>query len=1000
MAGGGFRDGPFHPHSGSSSGSIQRNGLPLKKTAAFSRSTTNLASSSSAGGLTAFDIEIGSIKSSLRSSEAPVTRYSDPYFRRGGGAAAVPLPTNGVITRNDNGMNGNGVSPAVPFQNSYLNNSNYHAEQFSALSNHNGYQGLQLQGHRSAPLNQREKLSGTAITPAAPPPYAALTPDAYRLTGRNNNLYANGDLGQLLPARSQAQDRISSPFTASSTCSSNTNSYSRPTNDSPPHRLTTTHTVSSHSTHANNFINLSPAQSLQRLYSPQQPQQYQSQSSSSSALRHVLQHALETGEPFPDPWKVSLAPPSAVAAVQATLPAIAAQNVRSKFISMPLPMQASAPEPLRPRKSHPLYRGTEAPPPPPFSRNLLPYDSTAGPQLGMGRSERMTLGDAQFRETQQQEVFQLVAPPTYTGRYETPPQLSNAASGFNGRCEPVFLPEPPPHQQQQNQPQKQRHSQSPATSKSVPSLEDTRFAPSPPVTTVTSRLDGSETVVDENYVPTDRHRSASTCRRYMEQRMETIQRDCYDRQKRRMDLETEMTNMDLSEDFRQQFRQRLFDQESKNLRQSRAQGSSKMGTKDFEKLCTIGVGAFGQVILARKKETMKHYAVKILPKSDAMDPKKFAHVRAERDILAEASHSNIPWLVKLFYSFQDDLNLYFVMEYVPGGDLMTVLQIKGLFEEPLARFYTAELVCAIASVHAMKFIHRDIKPDNILIDGNGHIKLTDFGLCSGLRRTHKMQPQKSEDTATDDADIHIRSDSLAFINRPKEQLEKKGSGRKQKYGPTSSQRRNFSLQRQVAHSQVGTPNYMAPEVIASDGEAGYTQVCDWWSLGIILFEMLCGRVPFYAATPEEIQRKVLDWRSHLSVSSYPLSNEARDLITRLCCEPEKRLGSGKSDLMPTGRRGQVLVGADEIKNHPFFQPVNWSLTEKQKQPAPYVPRIQHMEDTSNFDSFDEDQSLWPGEGDRSWPPSDVPNGSAPFRGQKNPKFYDFTFRRFFEESGV
>lgn len=143
--------------------------------------------------------------------------------------------------------------------------------------------------------------------------------------------------------------------------------------------------------------------------------------------------------------------------------------------------------------------------------------------------------------------------------------------------------------------------------------------------------------------------------------------------------------------------------------------------------------------------------MKTLRKSDVIQKNQAAHVKAERDILSEADNE---WVVKLFYSFQDKEHLFFIMEYIPGGDMMALLIKKGIFEEDLARyvfavyyfntciissffrFYVAELVCAIHSVHKLGFIHRDIKPDNILIDRNGHIKLTDFGLCTGLRWTH------------------------------------------------------------------------------------------------------------------------------------------------------------------------------------------------------------------------------------------------------------------------
>lgn len=113
-----------------------------------------------------------------------------------------------------------------------------------------------------------------------------------------------------------------------------------------------------------------------------------------------------------------------------------------------------------------------------------------------------------------------------------------------------------------------------------------------------------------------------------------------------------------------------------------------------------------------------------------------AHVKAERDILAEADNE---WVVRLYYSFQDRESLYFVMDYIPGGDMMSLLIRMGVFPEGLACFYVAELTLAIESVHKMGFIHRDIKPDNILIDLDGHIKLTDFGLCTGFRWTHNSK---------------------------------------------------------------------------------------------------------------------------------------------------------------------------------------------------------------------------------------------------------------------
>lgn len=180
----------------------------------------------------------------------------------------------------------------------------------------------------------------------------------------------------------------------------------------------------------------------------------------------------------------------------------------------------------------------------------------------------------------------------------------------------------------------------------------------------------------------------------------------------------------------------LCQKESNYIRLKRA----KMDKCMFKRIKTLGVGAFGEVCLARKEDTGALYAMKTLRKKDVLLRNQVAHVKAERDILAEADNE---WVVRLYYSFQDKDNLYFVMEYIPGGDMMSLLIRLEVFREELARFYIAELTCAVESVHRMGFIHRDIKPDNILIDRDGHIKLTDFGLCTGFRWTHDSKYYQS-----------------------------------------------------------------------------------------------------------------------------------------------------------------------------------------------------------------------------------------------------------------
>ena len=146
-------------------------------------------------------------------------------------------------------------------------------------------------------------------------------------------------------------------------------------------------------------------------------------------------------------------------------------------------------------------------------------------------------------------------------------------------------------------------------------------------------------------------------------------------------------------------------------------------------MAIIGKGAFGEVRVCRHKRTNEIVAIKKMRKDEMYKKNQILHVRAERDVLSEAK---IPWIVELRYSFQDEVYLYLVMEYCPGGDLMSLLINKDILTEDEARFYIAELVLSVENVHKLKCIHRDLKPDNILIDKEGHLKLSDFGLSKKI----------------------------------------------------------------------------------------------------------------------------------------------------------------------------------------------------------------------------------------------------------------------------
>ncbi|RWS31454.1 serine/threonine-protein kinase LATS1-like protein [Leptotrombidium deliense] len=450
---------------------------------------------------------------------------------------------------------------------------------------------------------------------------------------------------------------------------------------------------------------------------------------------------------------------------------------------------------------------------------------------------------------------------------------------------------------------------------------------------------------------------------YMEQHVENIIKSQKERETRRQQLEAEMSKEGLTEEDKRQMRRMLHQKESNYIRLKRA----KMDKSMFCKIQAIGVGAFGEVALVRKKGTNQLYAMKTLKKDDVLKRNQVAHVKAERDILAEADNE---WVVKLYYSFQDTDNLYFVMEYIPGGDLMSLLIKLGIFQESLARFYIAELVIAVQSVHKMGFIHRDIKPDNILIDSDGHIKLTDFGLCTGFRWTHNSKYYQRNNgvdhSRQDSMDVEDWSNHCHCIPQSSKPLER---------------RRRREHQRCQAHSLVGTPNYIAPEVLM---RTGYAQSCDWWSVGVILYEMIVGQPPFLANTPEETQHKVIHWKSSLKIPKEAgLSPSAIDLILKLCCGPEERLGRN---------------GAEEIKAHPFFESIDFDGGLR-KQAAPFIPPIRHPTDTSNFDPIDPER-LHNSKTNGAHPYDDNQNSDR-YENGKHPEhaFFEFTFRRFFDDGG-
>ncbi|EKG19532.1 hypothetical protein MPH_03396 [Macrophomina phaseolina MS6] len=392
-----------------------------------------------------------------------------------------------------------------------------------------------------------------------------------------------------------------------------------------------------------------------------------------------------------------------------------------------------------------------------------------------------------------------------------------------------------------------------------------------------------------------------------------------DRNARALELEQILANPNISEAKKQAKIQDVQQAEMRFLRFLR----TREKPENFVTVKIIGKGAFGEVKLVQRKNDGKVYALKSLIKAEMFKKDQLAHVRSERDILAE---SDSPWVVKLHTTFQDNTFLYMLMEFLPGGDLMTMLIKYEIFTEDITRFYMAELTLAIEAVHKLGFIHRDIKPDNILLDRGGHIKLTDFGLSTGFHKEHEASYyQKLLSGNTSKSSNRDNRNSVAI-----DQIQLTVSNRTQ----INSWRKS---RRQLAYSTVGTPDYIAPEIFSGKG---YDFGCDWWSVGTIMFECLIGWPPFCAEEPHDTYRKIVDWPRNLHFPpDQQLGAEAEDFIRSLICNSEDRLGR--------------IGGAHEIKQHPFFRGVQWDGLRKIR--APFEPKLQSNVDTQYFPIDEIDQ---------------------------------------------
>ncbi|KAG0145388.1 hypothetical protein CROQUDRAFT_716113 [Cronartium quercuum f. sp. fusiforme G11] len=307
------------------------------------------------------------------------------------------------------------------------------------------------------------------------------------------------------------------------------------------------------------------------------------------------------------------------------------------------------------------------------------------------------------------------------------------------------------------------------------------------------------------------------------------------------------------------------------LRYKEIKTKKSLSVSDFEFLKMIGKGTFGRVFQVRKKDTKRIYAMKVLSKKEVIDKKEVQHTLGERNILQQSN--SCPFLLGLKFSFQSLSELFLVMDYKSGGELFHHLQKEGRFTEERARFYTAEIVLALEHLHTYNIVYRDLKPENILLDATGHIVLCDFGLS---------KPNLSSDELT-----------TTFC---------------------------------------GTTEYLAPEVLLDDH--GYSKLVDFWSLGVLLFEMCCGWSPFYAEDNQQMYKNICFGK--IKFPRGVIGDDGKQFVKGLLNRnPKHRLGSQND--------------TEDLKSHPFFKSIDWLLLLNRQIVPTFKPFIDSDESVVNFD---------------------------------------------------
>lgn len=295
---------------------------------------------------------------------------------------------------------------------------------------------------------------------------------------------------------------------------------------------------------------------------------------------------------------------------------------------------------------------------------------------------------------------------------------------------------------------------------------------------------------------------------------------------------------------------------------------------DFDIGVTLGTGSFGRVRFATHVGTNQHFAIKMLRKSDVIRYHQVEHIKSEKQILHSLSQDQHPFIVNLAASFQDPCYLYMVIECVIGGEFFSHLRNAVKFDNDTAKFFAAHVVLVFEHLHSKDIIYRDLKPENLLLDKEGYLKITDFGFAK----------------------------VVSF--------------------------KTYTL--------CGTPEYIAPEVLLNKGHG---KGVDWWTLGILLYEMLVGDPPFLDEDPMNIYKQILTGKVRFT-RSYDKS--AKSLTKKLLT----------SDL--SKRYGCLKMGSSDIKMSKWFADLDFDALLEKKLDAPIIPELSSNSDTSNFDEYPED----------------------------------------------